>query len=152
MKLKHLFFVLSLMVNTVWAQSVVVSDAWVRATVASQNGTAAYLKLQSKDAAKLVGVSSNAANVAQIHEMKMQGDVMSMAPVAALDLPAGQTVELKQGSVHIMLMDLKQPLIKDSTIDLTLKFQDAAGKAFTQTLQVPVRSMAPGEGHHHHAM
>ena len=50
------------------------------------------------------------AGVAEIHEMKMQGDMMRMRAVPALELPAGKAVELKPGGYHVMLMDLKQQL------------------------------------------
>jgi periplasmic copper chaperone A len=151
MKIKFLIAMFALIAQCAWAQTVVVSDAWARSVVAGQGATGAFMKLQSKEGAKLVGASSPVAGVVQVHQMSMQGDVMKMSPVAALDLPAGQTVELKPGSYHVMLMDLKQGLENDSVIELTLNFQDATGKAFAQTIKVPVKAMQGGE-HHHHAM
>jgi copper(I)-binding protein len=76
--------------------------------------------------------------------MKMEGDVMKMRAVTALELPAGKTVALKPGGFHVMLMDLKTPLKKDSTIPLTLRFKDAQGKESTLDLQVNVSTQAPG--------
>jgi copper(I)-binding protein len=151
MKFKHLFLALSLIASAAWAQTVSVSDAWVRNTMAGQGATGAFMKLQSKEGAKLVGASAAVAGVVQVHQMSMKGDVMSMTPVNVLDLPAGQTVELKPGGYHVMLMDLKQALPEGKEIELTLNFQDASGKPFAQTLKVPVK-MAPGGEHHHHPM
>ena len=127
-----------------WAQSVTAQDAWVRATVPGQKATGAFMKLTAKDGAKLVGVSTAVAGVAEIHEMKMDKDVMKMSAVPALDLPAGQTVELKPGSYHLMLMDLKQALPKDSTVALTLQLVDAKGNKSQMELKVPVGMQPPG--------
>lgn len=151
MKAKFLFLALSLAASAVWAQTVSVSEAWARSTMAGQGATGAFMKLQSKEGAKLVGASSTAAGVVQVHQMSIKGDVMSMSPVNALDLPAGQEVELKPGGYHIMLMDLKQALAQGKDIDLTLNFVDAKGKAFSQSIQVPVKA-APSSEHHHHPM
>jgi copper(I)-binding protein len=68
---------------------------------------------------------------------------MKMRPIkGGLELPAGKTVELKPGSFHIMLMDLKTSLTKDTTIPLTLVFVDAKGVESKTELTVPVKAMA----------
>jgi copper(I)-binding protein len=93
------------------------------------------------------------AGVAEVHEMKMEGDTMRMRAVeGGLALPARQTVELKPGGYHLMLMDLKQPLGKDSTVPLTLRFEDAKGQKSTLELKVPVLAgpAAPAGGAHKH--
>lgn len=121
-----------------------VKDAWVRTSVQGQKATGAFMNITAKDGAKLVGVSSPVAGLGEVHEMKMEGDVMKMRAITALDLPAGKTVALKPGGFHVMLMDLKTPLKKDSTIPLTLRFRDAQGKESTLDLQVNVSTQAPG--------
>ena len=138
-----------------WAQSaaVQVEGAWARASVQGQKGTGAFMRLTAKDGARLVRAESPAAGVAEVHEMKMEGDVMKMRAVPALDLPAGKTVELKPGSYHIMLLDLKAPLAKGSAVPLTLVFQDAQGTESRLDLSLPVAAAAPGgapaQGHSH---
>lgn len=122
-----------------------VTNAWARATVKGQMATGAFMTLTAKDGTKLVAGSSPVAGVTQVHEMKMEGGVMKMAEVkGGLDLPAGKTVELKPGGYHIMLMDLKEPLAKDSSVPLTLVFKDAKGVESKQELKVPVTAVAPG--------
>ena len=101
------------------------------------------MKITAKAGTQLVGVSSPVAGVSEVHEMKMDGDIMKMRAVPALDLPAGKTVELKPGGYHVMLMDLKQPLKKDSKVPLTLMFKDAKGVQSKLELTVPVSSTAP---------
>jgi copper(I)-binding protein len=123
--------------------NVEVKDAWVRSTVPGQKGTGAFMKITAKDGAKLVGVSSPVAGVGEVHEMKMEGDVMKMRALPLLDLPAGKAVELKPGGYHVMLMDLKQALVKDSKVPLTLVFKDAKGAESKMELSLPVSNVAP---------
>ncbi len=125
-------------------QPVQVKDAWVRATVPGQKGTGAFMKITAQTATRLVGISSPVAGVAEVHEMKMAGEVMTMRRVEGLDLPAGKTVELKSGAYHVMLMDLKQALAKGSTVPLTLIFKDAKGLESRVDLKAPVALSAPG--------
>jgi copper(I)-binding protein len=121
-----------------------VKDAWARATVPGQKGTGAFMNITAKAGTRLVGVSSPAAGVAEVHEMKMENDIMKMRAVPILDLPAGQTVQLKPGGYHVMLMDLKAPLAKDSSIPVTLRFKDAKGVESKLDLVLPVGLAAPG--------
>ena len=145
MKLKALAVIAALACGTLYAQTVEVKDAWVRTTVPGQKATGAFMKVTAKEGSKLVGASSPVAGVTEVHEMKMEGDVMKMRAVAGgLDLPAGKTVELKPGGYHVMLMDLKAPLAKDSTVPLTLVFKDAKGVESKVELKVPVAAVAPG--------
>ena len=145
MKLKTIALIAALASASAFAQTVEVKDAWVRTSVPGQKATGAFMKITAKEGSKLVSASSPAAGVTEVHEMKMDGDVMKMrAVVGGLDLPAGKTVELKSGGYHVMLMDLKAALPKDSTVPLTLVFKDAKGVESKVELKVPVAAMAPG--------
>jgi copper(I)-binding protein len=145
MKLKTLATVLALSSGALFAQTVDVQGAWARATVPGQKATGAFMKLTAKDGSKLVSASSTVAGVTEVHEMKMDGDIMKMRAVqGGLDLPEGKTIELKPGGYHVMLMDLKTTLQKDSTIPLTLVFKDAKGVETKTELNVPVSMSAPG--------
>ncbi len=62
-----------------FAQNVTVTDAWARATVQGQKATGAFMKITAKDNAKLIAASSPVAGVVEIHEMKMDKDVMRIA-------------------------------------------------------------------------
>ena len=140
------------------AQSIAITNSWVRATVQGQKATGAFMTVTSKENAKLVAVSSPVAGIVEIHEMKMDKDVMKMAVLPnGLDLPAGKAVDLKPGGYHIMLMDLKLSLTKDVAVPLTLTFQDSGGKKSQQVVQVPVsvqppsgQSMNHQQGDHKH--
>ncbi len=141
--------------TSVWAQpaAVKVEGAWARASVQGQKGTGAFMRLTAQDGARLVRAESPAAGVTEVHEMKMEGDVMKMRAIPALELPAGKTVELKPGGYHVMLLDLKAPLAKDTAVPLTLVFQDAKGAESKLDISVPVTTTPPGgaapTGHGH---
>jgi periplasmic copper chaperone A len=121
------------------SQPVQISGAWIRAAVKGQSGTGGFMTLTSAKAATLVGFTSTVAKANQLHQMVMDGDVMRMSEIKAIDMPAGQAVELKPGGNHIMLMGLKNALNVGDTVKLTLKFKDASGKPFTQKVEVPVQ-------------
>lgn len=134
-----------------YAQKVTVTDAWARATVQGQKATGAFMKITAKDNAKLLSVSSPVAGVVEIHEMKMDKDVMRMSALPnGLDLPAGKVIELKPGGYHVMLMDLKSPLTKDTTVPLTLMVQDAKGVKSNVELKVLVGMQPPAMPSHDH--
>ncbi len=150
MKLTSLMAAMALTASTFGAyaagEPVEVQNAWARATVKGQTATGAFMTITAKDNLKLVGGSSPLAGVTQVHEMKMDGGVMKMAEVkGGLDLPAGKAVELRPGGYHVMLMDLKQNLDRDTTVPLTLVFKDAKGVESKLELKLPVNAMkGPG--------
>ena len=140
----------SLMVSSAWAQNVSVQSAWARATVQGQKATGAFMTLTAKTATTLVGVSTSVAGVAEVHEMKMDNNVMQMRALPdGLALPAGKAVALQPGGYHVMLMDLKLPLQKDTTIPLTLRFKDAKGVESSLDIKLPVSQVAPAGGQKH---
>ena len=150
MKLKALTIALWLVCGAAYAQTVEIKDAWVRTSVQGQKATGAFMKITAKENMKLVTASSPVAGVAELHEMKMEGDVMKMRTVpGGLDLPAGKMVELKPGGYHLMMMDLKAALPKDSTVPLTLVFRDAKGVESKVELKVPVTLAMDAATHKH---
>ena len=139
--------------------AVKIDGAWARATVPGQKGTGAFMTLTAEQPLRLVAVSSPVAGVSESHEMKMEGDVMRMRALPALELPAGKAVALRPGGHHLMLMDLKQPLVKDTQVPVTLRFVDAQGKTSEMQLSLPIALVAPAGaakaaggrgGHKHH--
>lgn len=126
------------------------NDAWVRGTVAKQTATGAFMKLSSAKGGKLVSAQSPVAGVVEIHEMSMDGTVMKMRAVTALDLPAGKAVELKPGGFHVMLMDLKQQIKEGDVVPLTLVIEGTDGNRETLELKAPVRAMSAQAVEHKH--
>ncbi len=126
-------------------------DAWARATVAQQKATGVFMQLTAAQDARLVQVQSPVAGVAEVHEMVQDGDIMRMRPLPDLSLGAGQTVGLRPGGLHIMLMDLKQPIAAGSTLPLTLVFEGKDGSRQTLEVQAQVRALGAGTTREHHS-
>jgi periplasmic copper chaperone A len=132
------------------AAQVQVDEPWVRATVPQQQATGAFMQLTATVDSRLVEVHSPAADIVEIHEMRMDGDIMRMRAVEALPLPAGQAVELKPGGYHIMLIDLKEQAREGDTVAVTLIIEDKDGKRETIEIDAPVRPLGTaGSGHKH---
>ncbi len=135
-----------LLANTAIAQSVAVGTPWVRGTVNGQKATGAFMELTSRSDATLLSVASPVAGIVEVHEMKLEDGVMRMRAVPRLNLPAGTTVQLRPGSYHIMLMDLKQPLKKGDTVPLTLRLEHKDMKLETLEVQAEVRDLTTSGG------
>ena len=122
------------------AQAARVESAWARPTVAGQSSGGAYLRIAGGAGAdRLLSASTPQAKGVELHTMEMDGNVMRMRPVDSVAVPAGQTVELKPGGLHVMLMGLAQPLKTGSSFPLTLRFE----KTGDVTVQVKVAPQAP---------
>jgi copper(I)-binding protein len=96
----------------------------------------------------LVGVSTPIAATAEMHQSFTQGGVMRMRGVASLPIKPGAMVTFAPGGYHIMLMDLKQPLVAGQSFPLTLKFAHQA--PLTVDVQVRPIGTAAAMGDHDH--
>ncbi len=142
MKLSRTVLLLSAVLSSAGAAAQVakVESAWARPTVAGQSAGGGYLKIAGGAASdRLLSASAQVARNVELHTMEMDGSVMRMRPVDSVAVPAGQTVELKPGGMHIMFMGLAQPLKSGSSFPLTLRFE----KAGDMTVQVKVAPQAP---------
>lgn len=117
-----------------------VDGAWVRGTVPAQKATGAFMTLTSKQDAALVGAATPLAEKVEVHEMKMQGDVMKMNAIPRLALPAGEPVALKPGGYHIMLFGLRQPLKAGDRLPLELTIEEG-GKRETVKVDAEIRPL-----------
>jgi copper(I)-binding protein len=118
---------------------------WARPTVQGQRSGGVYVTLTASEPVTLVGAATPIAGTAEVHEMKLEGDVMRMRALERLELPAGKPVELKPGGNHLMLQELKAPLQAGTSIPLTLTFRTARGEQRQLALQVPVSATPPKE-------
>lgn len=118
-----------------------ISNAWVRENAPGQKVGAAYMTLKSPEKSKLVYVEAlDAAGVVEIHSMTMNNGVMKMRMLEELILEPKQSVALKPGSFHLMLMDLKKPLKAGDNIKFRLCFKDESGTITDQFVTLPVKS------------
>ena len=130
----------------------VVDDAWVRATVAGQPSTGAFMHITASSDSKLVEVQSPAAKTVQIHESKMENDVMSMQPVASVPLPAGKSVAIVPEGYHVMLIDLVGQIKVGDQVPLTLIVEDSKGVKESIEVKAQARALNSMPMHDHGAM
>jgi periplasmic copper chaperone A len=141
---------LSLAFATVARAEVHVEGAWVRGTVSGQKTTGAFMQLRSMEGGALLGAETAVAGVTEIHEMRMEGNIMRMRPVQKIELPAGRTVDLKPGGYHVMLIDLKRPLKTGESVAIKLKLEDKDKKVRELVVKAEVRDLtAPGNHKKH---
>lgn len=104
-----------------------IEGAWARPAAAGAE-TAAYLtiKAQAGRADALLSASSPDAETVELHDATTDGSgMMGMHPIAHLDIHAGETVELKPGGFHLMVMGLTRELTVGGTLQLELVFENA---------------------------
>lgn len=133
----------------VMAGDLMISGAFTRATLPNAPVGGGFLTITNHGAAddRLVSATSPASEIVQIHEMKMEGEVMKMAELPdGLVIGAGQTVELKPGGFHLMFMKLKAPFVEGQTVPVTLTFE----KAGSVTVNLDVGSPAAQAPAHQH--
>jgi periplasmic copper chaperone A len=106
-------------------RSLHIEHPYARPTPPGARTGGAYLTIRNagNDADRLLRVSSPAAASVELHSMTMDGNVMRMRAIGALDIPAGATVTLGSSGYHVMLIDLARPLAAGSTVPLTLTFE-----------------------------
>lgn len=102
----------------------VVRDAWLRTPNPAVDIAGAFLTVENNTSkpVAVVAVSSRAAKIVEMHEMKMADGMMTMQKVDRIVVPANGTAELQPGGWHLMLIELAQPLLPP--VELTLRFDD----------------------------
>jgi len=119
---------------------IVLSGSYTRAMPPSAKSGGGFVTITNNGAEsdRLVSASSDVADLVQIHEMLMDGDVMKMSEMKeGVLIPAGETVMLKPGGLHIMFMKVKQPFVEGEMVKVTLTFE----KAGSVDIMLPVGSM-----------
>ena len=125
-----------------------IDDAWIKETPPNHPMTGGYLKIENdgNTADVLIGVSAKFAMKSEIHEMKMEGDVMKMRPLEnGLVIPADGEVYLKPGGYHLMFMKLNQQMITMDVHQVRLTFKNSG----SITIPMTVHKMSHGMKHNH---
>lgn len=135
------------------AGDITVTGAFTRATLPGAKSGGGFMTITNVGAAtdRLIGVSTKTAKVAEVHEMKMEGDVMKMTELAeGLEIPAGGSVELAPGGYHVMMMGLVQALVEGACVEVTLTFEKAGELPVLLNVGATDADAAPmhHEGHH----
>lgn len=119
--------------------AVTIHDAWVREPMGNRNMTGAFAVVENPTdkALSIVAASSDISDKVELHEMKNEGGMMQMSPVAKIALPAHGKVELKPGSFHVMLFDMKKKTADGEKIKLTLTLDDGTRVTTDATVRRP---------------
>jgi copper(I)-binding protein len=129
-----------------------IANPWTRATPKGSTVAGGYMVITNKGTSsdRLVGGSTAVAGRFEVHRMAMEGGVMTMRPVeGGLEIKPGESVELKPGSFHVMLMGLKQPLEKGQRIKGTLEFEKAGKVEIEYAVEAIGATPAAKGGHQH---
>ena len=94
--------------------------------------------LSSQDTT-LISVESDITNTIEIHSMSVENGVMKMRMLDTIELQAGKPYKLEPGGFHLMLFDLKKPLIKDSQVKFLLTFKNKNKASIKQSIMVKVQ-------------
>ncbi len=116
-----------------------ISHPWARASAGKAKNGAAFMTLANNGQAadRLVKVSTPVAMKASLHLSVMEGGLMHMRPVEAVEVKPGEPTVLKPGGLHVMLMGLKAPLEEGETFTLTLTFEKAGSVDVRVTVAKP---------------
>lgn len=123
-------------------------DAWAHATAPAQRVAGGFVTLAGGDTAdQLAEARCSCAERVELHTMRMDDGVMRMRKVEGIAVPAGKTVVLQLGGLHLMLIGLRASLIEGKPQTLELRFE----KAGWQSLPLAIRPRVPAghEGHEH---
>ncbi len=123
--------------------SIEIKNQWVRASNDGQDVSAAYMTILSAEDTSLIAIDSDVADAIEIHSMSMENGVMKMRMLDTLNLIAGKPAELSPGGFHLMLFDLKKPLIAGNEAHFTLHFKNKAGQEKTISVTSPIKTEAP---------
>jgi len=131
------------------AGDVAIGHPWTRA--AGANGTGAgFMTLRNRGTQpdRLLSAASPAASTIELHTHVREGDVMRMRPVADIPVPPGETVELRPGGLHLMMIGLTAPLQQGTRVPLTLRFE-RAGEVRVELAVEAAGARGSGHGHGH---
>ncbi len=118
--------------------AITIKNARVRQNIPPQTLTAAYLSVHNRGpATALISASTPGAQVAEIHVVTTDGNIMRMKKIDRLPIPANGSATLQPGGNHLMLIGLKRDLTPGDSLDLTLAF--AHGQV--QTVRAPIVSI-----------
>ena len=129
------------------ADQIRVSDSWARASAPGQQVAAVYFDIVSAVDAKLVAIDTDIAEVAEFHQMTVDGGTMRMRAVPTVDLPAGRTVSLKPGGFHVMLFGLEKSLRAGERIPFELSVEDVNGRKTKLKIEADVRNLDGSKVH-----
>ena len=134
------------------AETLNVSDAWVRQGPPTAQVLAAYMTLANPGAQELViiGASSPQFETVEIHRTEIVDGMARMIPQERLSIPAGGSVALEPGGLHLMLINAKQPLTADATVQIELRLDGGGSVSVAAPVRAADTGMHDGMDHSQH--
>jgi len=128
-----------------------IEHPYARPTPPGARTGGAYFTIRNigKAGDRLLRVSSPVARTVELHSMTMDGNLMKMRAVQALDIPSGSTVSLGTGGYHVMLMGLHQPLAVGAEVPLTLVFEKAGALDVSARVEKAPADIDANAAHRH---
>ena len=123
-----IIIVSALVSHQAWAQDIMIMNPIAAPSLTSQSKTGAvYLSIMNmgKDSDQLIGISTTAAESAMLHKSNDENGVMKMEMLDRLEIPAGATIAILPGHMHIMLTGLKAPLKIGDHVLLEMIFKNS---------------------------
>jgi len=149
-------FISLMMLSPAMASDLMFGALQFRATIGSMPSSAAYLSITNQGAMadRLLAVESSLARKTELHIMDVTNGVMKMRQIhGGIAIPAGKTIQLAPGGLHVMLIGLKAPLNADKNYQVTLVFEKAGKVKLTglATRPADLKMAAPHlpDGHSH---
>jgi copper(I)-binding protein len=130
----------------------VVRDAWVREAPPGASVLAGYLQLENRGPETLVLVTLGSRDFGRIelHRTLVEEGVARMLPVGQLEIPAGESVVLEPGGMHLMLFNPGRPLQVGDRVEFSIRLANGASHAFEATVRRGAEDEAHQHHHHHH--
>lgn len=106
-------------------ETITIKNSWVR-LLPGKMSTGAFMEItnSSNKDISLIKATSDVSQITEIHDHVNVDGMMKMVAIPKLSIPAGQTITLKPGSLHIMLIELKKPLVAGQKINIKLEFDN----------------------------
>jgi len=129
-----------------------IEHPWARATIGQVPNGAAYMTITThgRETDRLLAVECSVAKRAALHTHLMEGGVMKMRPVEAVEIAPGEPTLLKPGGLHVMLMGLKEPLVAETSFPLTLVFERAGRIEIDVLVEEATATEPPADKGHKH--
>jgi hypothetical protein len=143
------FLAISVAATDATLGNLTIEHPYARPTPPGARTGGAYCTIRNRGSAtdRLLRVASPAAASVELHSMTMQGNLMRMRPVTGIDIPANGEVVLASGGLHVMLVDLRKPLVAGDTVPLTLEFERSGRVDIAANVEAAGAGGTPGHGH-----
>ncbi|HNF25331.1 MAG TPA: copper chaperone PCu(A)C [Leptospiraceae bacterium] len=129
------------------SEPLVISEAWVKEANAAMKNTGGFLKIEnnSREEISLASAESDISKIVELHETVMEKEVMKMNRLESIRIPAGSSVQLKPGSLHIMFIGLKKDIKEGEDVKIVLNFSGGIKKE----VSAKVKKLEGMMDHHH---